>query len=188
MCDIFTAILSCFMKHTYVKTTQFNSLDPKASLHYLLINNLYLGVNVAKLLSCQKGKISKQHLDDFLNRCQSFFVELCQQIKKILPLESDLFQCLSLLDPQIAVYNEFSSLFQITSKFVNLVDENKLQLIDNEYRELKIDKDVGNLLSSSSSCSQEQELLDVQKFWSSVSKICDNNKKFKYQNLCTFAN
>lgn len=44
MSTMLTSILSCFMKANYVKGTSLQELDPKASLQYLPVNDIYLGV------------------------------------------------------------------------------------------------------------------------------------------------
>lgn len=183
MCSMYCSILSCYMKSSYIKTTPPSNLDPKASMHFLPKNEMYLGINVAKHLDIKKGQIHKDKINDFFNRCQLFLIELSEQIRSRLPLQNDLFKEMSFLDPHVAVYSEFVSLDPLLSKFPNLVPENMKQSIDNEYRELKLDSDVPNLLASGSSSTSS----NVETFWVNISKISDSDKNLKYKNLSTFA-
>ncbi|CAG5039156.1 unnamed protein product [Parnassius apollo] len=68
------------------------------------------------------------------------------------------------LDPQTALHAEFTSLFNVTSKFPNIVSESDIQLIDNEFRELKLNMEVANLLCSTSS---REAVTNVEEFWAS---------------------
>ncbi|KAJ8929962.1 hypothetical protein NQ314_017327 [Rhamnusium bicolor] len=73
---------------------------------------------------------------------------LSQQLKCRLPLHDELFKELTFLDPNTAVYAEFASLSSLLSKFPNLVPEQEMQRVDNEYREMELDEDIGVFLSS----------------------------------------
>lgn len=183
MSSFFRSILSCFMKSTYVKATNLSDLDPDASMHYLPLNEMYLGVNVAKNLYKIQGNQTIVH--DFFKRCQLFFINLSNQLKSRLPLDKELFKELQFLDPQVVVYQEFSSLINLLSKFPNIVPEEVIQDIDNEYREMKLDLDVSNLLSSGSS--NINNSFNVEEFWHKISCLKDNNNKLKYENISKFA-
>lgn len=102
-----------------------------------------------------------------------------------MPLDNQLFKELQFLDPQVVVYQEFSSLTNLLMKFPNLVPEEVIQYIDNEYREIKLDLEVSNLLSSGSGSMDNS--LNVEEFWHKISFLKDNNNKLKYENICKFA-
>ncbi|CAK1580533.1 unnamed protein product [Parnassius mnemosyne] len=126
--------------------------------------------------------IDKSHMS-VLPRCQSFLIELSNQFLQRLPVQDNFLQDLSFIDHQKAVYGEFRTLIRILRRFPNLVATENMQILDNEYRELKLDLSMTNLLSTSSSTS-ETFMLDT--FWSEVSQICDANNKPKYGNLSRF--
>ncbi|CAF4876591.1 unnamed protein product [Pieris macdunnoughi] len=182
--NMMSSILSCFMKINYIKTTSLQSIDPSSSMHFLPIQNMYLGTNVAITLELLKDDVRmKSKIEEFLNRCQAFLIELSKQFLQRLPVQDNFLQDLSFIDPQKAVYGEFRTLIKILQRFPNLVTTENMQIVDNEYRELKLDVSVSNLLSTSSSTSEN---FMVDKFWSEVSQICDANSKPKYGNLARF--
>lgn len=185
MSSFFRSILSCFMKNNYVKSTPLSDLDPNASMYYLPLNDMYLGVNVAKkLCEMQGNNANKAIIQDFFQRCQQFFIQLSNQLKSRLPLTNEIFKELQFLDPQVVVYQEFASLSNLLVKFPHIVPDKCIQLIDNEYREIKLDINVSNLLASGST---DTTSLNVEEFWQKVSTLRDNNQKYKYENICNFA-
>ncbi|KAL4721150.1 hypothetical protein ACJJTC_018207, partial [Scirpophaga incertulas] len=47
-CDVYLCLLSCYMKGNYLKFTDPLAIDPKSSVNFLPLKELYLGVNVSK--------------------------------------------------------------------------------------------------------------------------------------------
>ncbi|XP_050505155.1 coiled-coil domain-containing protein 28A isoform X3 [Diabrotica virgifera virgifera] len=71
-----------------------------------------------------------------------------------------------------------TQLSDILLQFPNVITENKIQEIDDEfYREMKLDSGVTNLQISSSSASS---ISGVEEFWHSVSLLEANDGKLKY--------
>ncbi|CAG5006793.1 unnamed protein product [Parnassius apollo] len=69
---------------TDVSTTK--SIDPSSRMHFLPIQNMYLGTNVAMTLESLKDDIRmRSKIEEFLNRCQSFLIELSNQFLQRLP-------------------------------------------------------------------------------------------------------
>ncbi|CAG5023090.1 unnamed protein product [Parnassius apollo] len=125
----------------------------------------------------------RSKIEEFLNRCQSFLIELSNQFLQRLPVQDNFLKDLSFVNPQNAVYGEFRTLIRILKRFPNIVATENKQIVNNEYMELKLDVSVSNVLSTSSSTS---ETFMVDKFWSEVSQICNANSKPKYSNLSRF--
>ncbi|KAG6439431.1 hypothetical protein O3G_MSEX000767 [Manduca sexta] len=115
---------------------------------------------------------------------QTFLIELCNQLKTRLPL-SNVFKDLQFLDPQNVVYKDFVSTVNIANKFPNIVDENNLQKVDGEFREIKFDKSVTDLLESGGSSTST--ILSVDKFWGAIGKMVDANGAPKYLNITNLA-
>ncbi|CAG5039875.1 unnamed protein product [Parnassius apollo] len=128
-------------------------------------------------LELHRNQIPPQQLQDIFKRCQEFLRSLRVQLKTRLPFDDDIFEMMCFLDPQTAVHAEFTSLFNITSKFPNIVSENDIQLIDNEFRELKLNTEVANLLCSTSS---REAVTHFEDFWASVSKLCHADNKAQF--------
>lgn len=88
-------------------------------------------------------------------------------MKSRLPFEDQIFRELKFLDPHTAVNKEFSSLRNVMETFPYEVQPEQMQIIDEEYRTLKLDREVSNLLQSSSTGSP----LSCEQFWLEVGKI-----------------
>lgn len=181
---MFMALLSCYMKVNYVKSTDPLLLDPTSSVNYLPLKDMYLGVNVSRVITVLARDINlKPAIQTFLEHMQSFLIQLSSQLKTRLPL-NDLFKQLQFLAPQDVVHKEFSSIANVVTQFPNLVDEHTIQKIDDEYRQLKLDKDVSDLLESGGS--NAKPILDIDKFWGAVGKIRNSNGNLKYVNVSNF--
>ncbi|CAH0562846.1 unnamed protein product [Brassicogethes aeneus] len=162
--EMFMSLLSCYMKSNYIKCTDPLDLDPKSTVNFLPLKQMYLGVNVGREID-RLGKDFNDQIRTFLDRMQSFLIELCSQLKTRLPLNS-LFRDLKFLAPQHVVYEDISSIANIINNFPNLGNDNHIQKIDEEYRQLKLDKDVEDLLESGGSSSNS--ILSVDKFWGAI--------------------
>lgn len=137
--EAYVCLLSCFMKGNVLKTEDPISIDPNSYMNFLPLKDLYLGVNVSTEIDRLSTDISlKPGIQVFLQRMQSFLSELCNQLKKRLPITS-IFKDLQFLDPQHIVYKEFVSILTIAKRFPNLVDDKIIQNMDNELRQMKFD-------------------------------------------------
>lgn len=183
--DMLILLLSCYMKTAYLKNTHTSELDPKSSVNFLPLSEIYVGLKVSQLIeSLSQDPRQKADLTKFLQRIQSFLIQLCVELKSRLPL-SELFEHIQFLDPQHIVYKDFRSLNKILSKFSNLVNETEIQTIDSEYRQLKLDKEVANLLELGGT--SQNEPINTEKFWGHVSKITNADGTKKYLHIVDFA-
>ena len=111
----------------------------------------------------------------FLGCVQKFYIEGACQIKKRFPLDAPEIEMLEALDPSSDSQSKFPSLVPLCSRFPNLVDQLKLQIIDNEWRRLKI-----------VSLPFDQEGMDPEEFWGRLSKIEDGGGSPQFGMLCYF--
>ncbi|XP_037875635.2 uncharacterized protein LOC119630401 [Bombyx mori] len=185
--DMLVLLLSCYMNIGYLRSTHTSELDPTSSVNFLPLSEIYLGVHVTKLIeSLAQDVRQKTEITTFLQRIQYFFIKLCVELKSRLPL-NELFEQMQFLDPQNVVYKEFTSLARIVSKFPNLVKESDIQTIDSEYREVKLDKTVADLLGSGGSSNPTPMSLNTEMFWGHISKITKADRTKKYPHLVNFA-
>lgn len=182
--DMLVLLLSCYMKISYLRGTNSSDLDPTQSVNFLPLSEIYLGVHVSKLIeSLARDARLKTEITTFLQRIQSFLIKLCVELKSRLPL-SELFEQMQFLDPQNVVYKGFTSLSKTVSKFPNLVHETDIQALDSEYRELKLDKTVADLLESGGS--SDPTPMNTERFWGHISKINNADGTKKYSHLVDF--
>lgn len=111
-------------------------------------------------------------------------IQLCVQLKQRLPLNKQ-FEQLQFLDPQNVVYKDFSSLAITVSQYPNLVQETDLQKLDSEYRELKLDKAVSDLLESGGSSNSTP--MNTESFWGHIARMTNADGSKKYTQLVDFA-
>lgn len=146
--NVIMCLLSSYMKTNYLKTTDTLSIDPKTSVNFLTLKEMYLGVNVSIEIDRLSADVSmKREIKSFLVRMQSFLTELCSQLKTCLPLSNN-FKDLQFLDPQHVVYKDFTSTLNVAKNFPNTVDENNIQKVDDELRQIKFDRIVRDLLEA----------------------------------------
>ena len=90
----------------------------------------------------------------FYSSMLDFYIEATCQLKKRLPLSDSTVKALSVLDPKQR--KNFANLDLLITRFPNLVDEEKLDELDLEWREFRL----VNLT--------DLESLDVDQFWNKV--------------------
>lgn len=186
--EMLKSILSCYMKNCYISSTSVENIEPNSTVNFLDLKEMYLGIQVTKQISLLRQQSTKPNVTvsaimDFLKRCQSFLVELCTQLKVRLPFSQGILN-LRFIDPQVAVYEPFASLSNVLDMFPNVLENDAIkQSIDEEYRQMKYDKDVQNLMcsdGSNSSCA------NVEQFWNKVNNLTDSGNITKYKHLTNF--
>jgi len=183
--EMLRGLISIYMKMGYIQQTNIETIDPRSSVNYKPIDQIYLGVKVAKTI-LTFIPAEKSVFSDFLINMREFVIILCEQLKSRLPL-SDFFKSLRFVDPQIAVYNEFPSLYNVTSKFPQIIkSDEEAQQVDSEYQNLKFDSSVSDLLASGSS--EENKGTTSEGFWTAVSKMRNGDGTLKYQRLSLLVN
>ena len=171
----YKALLSCFVKPSLVKG-DVTALDPSNSINHVPLSQIYLGVEVAKILVLQEyTALNKGDLQHFFQRCQNFYVELCCQLKKRLPLDNEVLKQLKFLDPQTVVTGSVQSIANIASRFPNVVSPENLQRLDQEWREFIYDDEISSLVDRCAG-------VPTEVFWAEVAR----SNSEKYQNLLAF--
>ena len=120
----------------------------------------------------RKTRMQLETMDDlslvgrFFSSVVEFYVEATIQLKKRLPLSNSTVRALSVLDPKQR--KKFATLNLLPTRFPNLVDEEKLDDLDLEWREFR-HMDLMDL-----------ESLDVDQFWNEIAclKKVDGQARF----------
>lgn len=96
---------------------------------------MYGGVKFAKLLESTANMRDDNKTALMYERLLNFLVELAVQLKKRLPLDDKvLVDVHSILDPTNLVGTDMLSIFEIASKFPNIILESELQDLNSEWR------------------------------------------------------
>lgn len=155
---VLATILECYMKPGYLKSTALANVKIRDPANFLPLEDMYLGGRVtASLHSCHG--IEKQDLTNFRLRCLDFYIESASQLLHRFNLTDPLFESLKAFDRQCILKKTVPSIAPLASQFPNLVPENDLNIIDNEWRLLR-NTEI-NVQSDSS----------VWKFWMEVKKV-----------------
>ena len=114
----------------------------------------------------------------FRNDYLKFLIELCEQIKQRFPFSDDnIITKLKVLDPNIVhSKNSSMSISSLATHFKTLIPENKLNDLNDEYRNFQITKDQHHF----------NQNLKISKFWYKLREIKNGLGQPKYLNLSDF--
>lgn len=97
-------------------------------------------------------------------------IELCTQLKCRFPNNEKIFSESRFIDPQLAAYENFTSLISVMNRFPTITTNDTVrQLSDEEYRQIKYDSEVQNLMCGSSS---SPSAVNVEQIWSQLKLYC----------------
>lgn len=116
---LYRDFLSCYMKPTYLKSTELQTVDPESSGFMLPLTSLYLGVAVSTQLLKPEITSKKEFVLHFLRKCRAFLITGAMEIKKRFPINNDTIRSLQVLDPNKT--EQFSSLIPLATRFPNFV-------------------------------------------------------------------
>lgn len=101
-----------------------------------------------------------------------FYVQSCSQIFTRFPLKNNIFSKFEFLNPPVVKNGSVNSLTEIALRFPNLIKENELQSLDNEWRHLR---------------NTEIEFDDnVILFWKQIKNIKYGNEEYTFPILSRF--
>lgn len=161
-----------FMKNEYVDKNTILSCDELNVREYKPLENIYLGANVAIILSAQK--LDERDTHNFKLKCLSYYIELCSQIKKRFQ-NLDLYKKFQCLNPKDVV-NGNTNIVDLLVAFPNICN-NKSEQISSEFRE------ICNLPGS---VKTDLIALDVESFWFKLFKMKNAIDENCFQNICSF--
>ena len=157
----YKSILSCFVKPVLLKG-DVAVIDVQNPANHLPLEQLYMGTDVARLLvSAAYKNVGKEMINVCFQRCQQFLIELCFQLNERLPIDDPLVRQLRFLNPQLAVSGTIPSIVDVAAKFPNVIYLEKLQILDQEWRELSFDEQISELADKCATSPTEE-------FWGNV--------------------
>lgn len=166
---LYKDFLSCYMKPTYLKTTDLQAIDPESACFMLPLTS-----RVAITSELMKPDIlaNKELVQHFLKKCLAFLVTGAKEIRKRFPINDPVIEGLQVLDPK--KIDQYSTLLPLASRFPNIIKAELLQTLDDEWRQLKfatvpLDKD-----------------LPVDEYWGKLSLITDGSGRTAFPTVCDF--
>jgi hypothetical protein len=138
----YKSILSCFVKPILLKG-DVAVIDIRNPANHLPLAQLYMGTDAARLLVSDAYKnVRKEMINECFQRCQQFLIELSFQLEKRLPIDNPLVRQLRFLNPQLAISGTIPSIADVASKFPHVICIERLQILDQEWRELSFDEQI----------------------------------------------
>jgi len=113
-------------------------VDPNNTSFFKPLKDIYLGAGVYILLKKPEISTNNEMVLDTLNRCRSFIITACVEIKKRYNFNDIILKSLPQISPKNILGNVHeNSLLPFITLFPRIVNEtNQIQLIDDEWRKL----------------------------------------------------
>lgn len=137
---VLKALYDCFINPQYLKSTDLKDINFRNPRNYLSLEQMYLGATISVSLNNTSVDLDATQIKDFQKRCLEFYIEACQQIIKRFKLNdenSNIIKKLSVLDPVQVLNGQTCSIVELVLHFPNLVKQEDLNAIDNEWRQLR---------------------------------------------------
>lgn len=137
-CTLYKQILSNYIKASYLNSTRIENVQFRNPAKFLDNNQIYLGGKLVSRLLPSNIQISDTQKSEFITNCLNFYVEAAFQIYKRFPLKDlQVINKLKVLDPKQVFSEEIQSIIPLADYFKNIVLDNQLNDLDNEFRLLK---------------------------------------------------
>lgn len=166
--NVVRSIFDCFLKRNYLTSVPLENIDYKDPRNFLPIEEFYFGANVAKTFLESDVTLTNEQIHFFRIRCLEFYIESCDQILTRFPLKNNPVKLFNFLDPVTVKSGSISSITDVANIFPNLIEDQHLQTLDNEWRFLRNTDSVKNLSDQ------------IEIFWQKVSqyRLGDNQPMF----------
>lgn len=174
-------LLELYMSKDYIYRTELNDVDPSNETHRLRPENMYLGVEVRKMLDLVEIRNNEKLKSDFAATCVDFLIEGCKQIKNRFNFSDPVLKLVTNLNPQKAMLRKtrddrMPSLLPLMEALPRIVSSDQYQIIDDEWRqlpsfELPADIDVKN---------------PVDIFWAKLMDCGEGDQGMTFKNVSKF--
>lgn len=156
LCNTFRSLLDCYIDTSYLMRTDLSNIPVDNPRHYKPVEELYLGIKVATGLS--NPMLTPNDVKIFKLHCLEFFIEGAKQIKSRYDFSNETVKNLFFFNPaNIKQGSAPTSILHIAQKFPRIIPENKYQMLDNEWRHLRLNESIIKFKEN-----------DMEKFWVKV--------------------
>lgn len=135
---IYKSILDCFLKPDYLKQVDIKNVDFENPHNFVSFDKMYLEAKISAANATDTLGLSESQFNEFKRRCLSFYISSCKEIRKRFNFKDDsvcTIKLLSALNPK--EIQKYDSIASLAVKFPNLVEENLLNDLDCEWRQLQ---------------------------------------------------
>lgn len=137
---LYLDLLRYFCKQDVIsRTLDFTQIDPSLEINHLPLEQIYLGVEIHRILQTPEYRYNVQMIADVRMRCRLFMVSACKELRARFPFDSKLLQlckCLSVSNcADNNVLANTPTLANLVMEVPRLFSGNRQQL-DDEWRRL----------------------------------------------------
>lgn len=175
VCRTYHTILDCYMDNSFLSRTELKNVNYENPRNFKPIEDIYLGTKVAmKLLS--NSELTDDNIKTFKLKCLDFYIEAARQIKMRYDFGNDIQKDLEILNPEVVASRRFESIMHLALQFPNLVQQENMQTLDTEWRNLRNDPILNQIKNE-----------DVENFWQKITMIINPaDGSFLYPQLSKF--
>lgn len=98
---------------------------------FVPLTSMGMGAEVSRMLPTPSISQMRGEVTSFLHHFQLFYVEAAKQIKKRFPVDDPVIKSLIVLNPATV------EIIKLAHKFTNIIAEESIQAVDDEWRELQ---------------------------------------------------
>ncbi|CAH2009382.1 unnamed protein product [Acanthoscelides obtectus] len=167
----YKVLLEYFIKRDVIESQPLKAINYRDPGNFLPLEELYLGAKIPLLMLDRDSNLTLR------KRCLEFFVESAHQICKRFDFNNEVLINMKLIDPATIINEKPPSVIPLAKHFPNLVNENQIQPIDNEWRLLRSNEILKDFPSN----------INAEEFWAKISKIQYGDDSFMFPLLSTFA-
>lgn len=170
--QLYRTILLNFMKPEYLNECQLDKICFHPD-NYLPINNVYVGAKCELLV--EKKTVSKGEIHNFRISCLSFYIELCNEIKKRFKFDDSVLNFTRNLDPKIVTIFPPESIAPIYNRFKSFFPNIDIEELSTEWRNI-----------STQDYLVKQNDKSVEEFWSIVFNLKNSLGSYMFPNWTIF--
>ena len=126
----YKVFLSCYLSPTYIGSTPLDTLEPSSASHFVPLSAMNVGTHESNLLvtlsSLNPSQSMTSEIKGFLQHIQLVFIEASQQIKQRFPIDDEILQSLTFLNPETINSTSASDIVMLGSKFPNMIPSAEL--------------------------------------------------------------
>lgn len=170
-------ILMYYMSRNYVLHTPLGILNPEDKNNILPGNKVYLGTKLSAFSLSSDISDRPDLLLEFQNRCTDFYTVSCVEIKKRYNFSDLIMPMIRMLSPSVAISfekrDEYPSIARLALQLPRLINEDKLQQIEDQWRTLPLINIPENVIVDN----------DPEKFWIYI-QLLESGQFYELSTFC----
>lgn len=170
-------ILMYYMSRNYVLHTPLGILNPEDKNNILPGNKVYLGTKLSAFLLSSNISDRPDLLLELQNRCTDLYTVSCVEIKKWYNFSDPIMTMIRMLSLSVAISfekrDEYASIASLAIQLRRLINEDKLQQIEDQWRTLPLINIPENVIEDD----------DPEKYWIYI-QLLESGQFYELSTFC----